>query len=89
MAIEDAFVLAACLAKHAGNPAEALARYEAARQERTTTIVRRSAELQHTLHNPALADPGTASAFVDAHFGPEQVRARYDWIYRYDATATA
>lgn len=87
MAIEDAFVLAACLAKRA--PVEALSHYEAARRERTTTIVRRSAELQHTLHNSALADPGTACAFVDVHFGPEQVRARYDWIYRYDATATA
>jgi salicylate hydroxylase len=87
MAIEDACVLAACLAKHAQDPAAALARYEDARRERTTTIVRRSAQLQHTLHNPALARPETAPEFVAAHFGPEAVRARYDWIYRYDAVA--
>jgi salicylate hydroxylase len=87
MAIEDAYVLAACLAQGARDPAAALARYEEARRERTTTIVRRSAELQHTLHNPALSQPETAPAFVAAHFGPEAVRERYDWIYRYDATA--
>jgi salicylate hydroxylase len=88
MAIEDALVLAACLSR-IDDPVAALARYENARRERTSAIVRRSAELQHTLHNPALARPETASAFVDTHFGPEQVRERYDWIYRYDAAAAA
>jgi salicylate hydroxylase len=88
MAIEDAFVLASVLSR-SNEPEAALARYAAIRHERTTTIVRRSAELQLTLHNPALATPETASSFVDAHFGPEQIRERYDWIYRYDAAAAA
>ena len=44
MAIEDAYVVAACMAKHFREPEIAFARYEEIRRERTAAVVRRSHE---------------------------------------------
>jgi salicylate hydroxylase len=44
MALEDAYVLAGCLKKYAGDHATALARYQNARRERTAAVVRAAAE---------------------------------------------
>jgi salicylate hydroxylase len=83
MAIEDAMVLARCLDSY--DVPEALRRYETARLERTSRIVRGSLENVSRYHNPQLADPVQAQAFMDREFAPRAMGARYDWLYEYDA----
>jgi salicylate hydroxylase len=83
MAIEDGMVLARCLDTYA--VPEALARYEAARLDRTSRIVLGSLENVSRYHNPALADPAAAAALMEREFAPRAMGARYDWLYEYDA----
>lgn len=87
MAIEDGMVLARCLAGQA-DVAAALKQFEAARVERTSQIVRRSTEAAKRFHNPALADPVGAAAYVDREWTPEKIEARYGWLFAYDALET-
>ena len=87
MAIEDGMVLARCLAGD-GNVATAFKQFEAARVERTSQIVRRSTEAAKRFHNPALADPAGAAAYVDREWTPEKIEARYGWLFAYDALET-
>lgn len=86
MAIEDGFILARALAAH-GEVETALARYEAARKDRTRRMVLGSAENAQRFHNPALADPAGARAYVDREWSEERIRERYEWLFTYDATA--
>ena len=88
MAIEDGVVLARCLAAY-GDVETALARYDAARVERTARLVRGANEMAKRFHNPALADASGAKAYVDAQWNEETVKQRYDWIFQYDATRVA
>jgi 2-polyprenyl-6-methoxyphenol hydroxylase-like FAD-dependent oxidoreductase len=83
MAIEDGMVLARCL--DSSDSAEALRRYEAARLDRTSRIVRGSLENVSRYHNPQLADPATAQDFMAREFAPGAMGVRYDWLYEYDA----
>ncbi|HEY7580722.1 MAG TPA: FAD-dependent monooxygenase [Acetobacteraceae bacterium] len=83
MAIEDGMVLARCL--DALDIPEALRRYQAARLDRTSRIVRGSLENVARYHNPRLADPVTAQEFMAREFAPRAMGARYDWLYEYDA----
>jgi salicylate hydroxylase len=83
MAIEDGMVLARCL--DAYDIPEALRRCEAARLDRTSRIVRASLENVSRYHNPQLADPVQAQAFMELEFAPHAMGARYDWLYEYDA----
>jgi salicylate hydroxylase len=88
MAIEDGMVLARCIAAY--HDAEtALARYDAARVERTAKLVRGANEMAKRFHNPALADAAGAKAYVDAQWNEAVVKQRYDWIFSYDATRVA
>ena len=89
MAIEDAFVLARALAAHDSDITSALRAYESARQERTARIVEGSAANTRRFHNPALADPCGAEAYVEREFAEPRLRERFDWIYRYDASAVS
>jgi 2-polyprenyl-6-methoxyphenol hydroxylase-like FAD-dependent oxidoreductase len=86
MAIEDGLILARCLEAHAV-PA-ALARYEAARRERTRRTVEGSAANIQRFHNQVLADPAEARAYVEREWAGERVAERYEWLFRYDATTT-
>ena len=86
-AIEDGYVLARTLGEAADDVAAAFRRYEAARQERTARLVQASAENAQRFHNPALADPAGAQAYVDREWAPARVHARYDWLFRHDAVA--
>jgi 2-polyprenyl-6-methoxyphenol hydroxylase-like FAD-dependent oxidoreductase len=83
MAIEDGAILARCLDSY--QIPEALRRYEVARLERTSRIVRGSLENVSRYHNPQLADPTIAQDFMAREFAPRAMGARYDWLYEYDA----
>jgi salicylate hydroxylase len=85
MAIEDGFILARCLHRHGAE--EGLKRYEAARRERTRRVVEGSAANIQRFHNPILADPAQARAYVDREWAGARVAERYEWLFRYDATA--
>jgi len=87
MAIEDGYVVAASLAKHFGDPATALARYEEARRERTAAVVRKSHENRRSAFSPALADQSAVGVEVAREWQQERVRERMEWLYAYDATA--
>jgi salicylate hydroxylase len=87
MALEDAYVLAGCLAQHLGDHGAAFTRYEAERRTRTSAVVTRSLETRKNAVNHAFADAESATAHIAREWTQERVTARYDWIYRYDATA--
>ena len=86
LALEDAFILGRCLKDDPKNPELAFKRYEATRIARTTAIVEGSAQNAKRFHNPALADPEAAIAYLDDQWAPQKVRQRYDWLFEYDAT---
>jgi salicylate hydroxylase len=88
MAIEDGYVLAACLAKYVDDPATAFARYEAIRCERTATVVRKSHEMRGQAFSPALAEASPQDATAMARdWQQARARERLEWLYSYDATA--
>lgn len=87
MAIEDAYVVAACLKKHFDDPGAALARYEDIRRERTSAVVRKSHANRRQAFNPALADQDEAVVSVAEEWQQTLARERLDWLYTYDATA--
>lgn len=63
----------------------ALRRYENARLQRTTAIVRGSFGNTKRFHNPAFGNPEGAAAYVERDFRREKLKQRYDWLYEYDA----
>lgn len=85
MALEDAIVLARCIEAHGSRVDEALKRYEQLRVERTTRIVRGSAENAKRFHNPALATAEGAARYVTEQWAEDKVRERYHWLFEYDA----
>jgi salicylate hydroxylase len=89
MAIEDAYIVAACLGKYADDPESAFARYEEIRKERTASVVRKSHENRRHVFSPDLADSGALAGEVARYWQEQHARERLDWLYRYDATAIA
>jgi 2-polyprenyl-6-methoxyphenol hydroxylase-like FAD-dependent oxidoreductase len=87
MAIEDGYILSRALEAHGMDVAAAFRAYESARYERTSRVVNGSADNTKRFHNPLLGDPATAQAYVEREWGEDRLRERYDWMYRYDATA--
>jgi salicylate hydroxylase len=86
MAIEDAYVLAACLEKYFAHPAIAFGRYEQIRKDRTAMVVRKSHENRQQAFSPALASEGEVAALVARDWQQVRRRERLDWLYAYDAT---
>lgn len=86
LALEDACVLAAKLSEM---PLEAaLPAYQSARQDRAAQVVdaaSRNARNYHLRFPPARLAAHTALRLGGA-VAPGRILARYDWIYRYDAT---
>jgi 2-polyprenyl-6-methoxyphenol hydroxylase-like FAD-dependent oxidoreductase len=89
MAIEDSYILGACLEKYRSDPASALARYERIRGERTAAVVRKSHENRRHAFSPRLANSDEVAVAVARDWQQERVRERLDWLYDYDATAIA
>jgi len=87
MAIEDGYVIAACLKKYFADPAIAFARYEDIRKERTAAVVRKSHAFRKQAFNPALADNDAVAVSVTQEWQKALARERLDWLYEYDATA--
>lgn len=87
MAIEDAYVVSACIEKYFGDPTVALVRYEETRRERTAAVVRKAHENRSQIFSPALADEGAVTISVAREWQQARLRERMDWLYAYDATA--
>jgi salicylate hydroxylase len=87
MAIEDGFVLGRAFAAHGKDYAQAFASYEAARNGRTSKIVRGAEANLGRFHNAALKDPGLAEAYVNSEWQEAKVKERYEWLFTYDATS--
>lgn len=87
MALEDAWVLADCLARH-DLPEAAFAAYQQARSARCARIVAASAANARAYH---LASPLREIAHLGLRIGgriaPQAALRRYDWIYGLDVTA--
>ena len=84
MAIEDGFMLARALNEYPGQPAQALQKYEAARKERTSRVVRGSNDNARRFHDHSLASETGAAEYVDREWTPARVVERYDWLFRYN-----
>ena len=85
MAIEDGYVLARCLAAY--DVPAALVHYQNARQERTRRTVEGSAANIDRFHNRLLADAAEGRRFVEREWTSQRIAERYEWLFRYDATA--
>jgi len=86
MAIEDAAVLARCLADQPGDVAQALKTYEAIRKGRTKKVqdlAARNASIYHMSGPLALARNTTMRLM-----GPERLAAQMDWIYSWKPPQT-
>ena len=68
---------------------EGFARYEAARQERTASVVRKAQENRAMAFAPRLAEPGAVAEAVARDWLDVRLKERMDWLYAYDATAIA
>ena len=79
MALEDAVVLAHCLAERRDNPQAALKAYEAARRQRVGAVVAASRQNGRIFHlsGPAAIARNLALAAVPA----TRLMTRYDWVY--------
>jgi salicylate hydroxylase len=87
--IEDGLVLARCLEGVAstGVPA-ALERYEAARIERTSRMVRGATANTERFHSKELVTEERAEKYLQSEWSQSPIFERYDWLYRYDAVST-
>ena len=86
MAIEDGFVLGRALGTLEGDIPTRLQAYENARRERTRRAVEGSADNIRRFHNPALAHPAQARAYVEREWAGASVASRYEWLFTYDVT---
>ena len=86
MALEDAWVLARCLATQ--EPAVALAAYQAARAPRARRIVEAANANARNYHLSGIKrDIAHAGLRLAGRFAPGRILDRFDWLYGHDVTA--
>ncbi|NCO17201.1 MAG: monooxygenase, partial [Alphaproteobacteria bacterium] len=87
MALEDAWVLAAALARP-GDRAAALAAYQAARAPRCTRIVAAANSNARAYHlGSPIRDLAHLGLKLAGRLAPDLMLRRFDWIYGHDVTA--
>ena len=86
LALEDAWVLARCLAELP--PARAGAAYQAARQGRARRAISAAAATARSYHLSHPAARGLAHGLlrVAGRVAPASISARYDWLHRFEVT---
>jgi salicylate hydroxylase len=86
MAMEDGFVLAEVLKRHASDPAAALQQYESLRKERTRRVQLQSRERARTCQvvSPVARLRRDLGYMYDQWFRPGAAVRRAQWIYEYD-----
>ena len=89
MAIEDGYIIAACLEKYFDDPSRAFSRYEELRRERTAAVVRKAQENRTMAFEPRLAEPkeNAVAEAIAMDWLQVRMKERLDWLYTYDATA--
>jgi salicylate hydroxylase len=89
MAIEDAWVLAACLDANRSEPARALQAYEAERRPRTSRVQLESRERGRTYHLPTRFQQAIRNLDyrIRSIVSPRNSGVKADWVYSYDATS--
>ena len=87
MSIEDGVILGRCLDKYP-DPVVALKKYEEARVERTSKMVRGAKENTARFHESALATEEGAVKYMESEWSRDPITDRYDWLYRYDVQTT-
>lgn len=87
LALEDAWVIADCLAREPMS--QALATYQARRQGRVARVIAAANANARNYHlrNPAARLAAHSLLRTVSALAPAQMLARFDWIYRYDVTA--
>lgn len=88
-AIEDGIVLARCVEGYTDDIQLALAKFESARIERTSRMVRGAASNTSRFHSPELATEEGAESFLAREWSRSPIADRYDWLYAYDAETTS
>ncbi len=84
MSIEDGVVLGRCLEEYE-DPEVALLKYETARVERTSKMVKGAKDNTARFHDHALATEDGAIKFMENEWSRAPITERYDWLYSYDA----
>lgn len=87
--IEDGVVLARCLEEGKDMPSAALQRYEKARIERTSRMVRGATSNTGRFHSQELATEESAEKYLAREWSSDPIADRYDWLYAYDAAKVA
>jgi salicylate hydroxylase len=85
MSIEDGLVLARCLEAYGPDYDAAFAAYERARRERTSQAMTGSLANMRRYHDSRLGSASEAAAYVDREWSEDKVKARYAWLFGYDA----
>lgn len=87
MALEDAWVLAACLADGTARDA-ALARYQARRRDRVVRVIATAQgnAWKYHLRNPILRRAAHLGLSTVGRVAPRAMLGGFDWLYRHDVT---
>ncbi|MFW2541822.1 FAD-dependent monooxygenase [Primorskyibacter sp. 2E107] len=88
MAMEDAWVLADCLARTAGQ-AQALAAYQARRHARVVRAVDTASgnAWKYHLRNPLIRGVAHLGLTAMGRLAPDRLLHQFDWLYAHDVTA--
>lgn len=82
--IEDGVVLARCLDKYVDDLSLAFDKFEKARIERTSKMVRGATANTGRFHSAELETEEGAEIYLKREWSSSPITDRYDWLYRYD-----